>query len=287
MDYDRMEEYPSGIRLVNVKNFGLYETFNSGSVFRWVHYRDYYVGTVHDKIIIAKPYNNDLLLYNITGQEFKDYFEDYFDLKINYQSMYSDIRERNEVLQKLLPATSHIRILKQDFLESFVSAFISQNNNISRIKLIINKLCSRYGKKIKYKNIVSYTFPKLEVLAQLSEEDYNRIGFGYRAKGMSKAMRRLYDLNIDDFYEYFKSWKCVEVLNFLTDFYQVGPKVANFIITMAHLSQNYEDAFVIDVWMKRAMMDLFNVEVPTEYWLKQHFSNLVLAQQNIFYYYRN
>ncbi len=51
-----------------------------------------------------------------------------------------------------------IRILNQDLWETIISFIISANNNIPRIKGIIERLSEKYGDEIKYKGNKYYTF---------------------------------------------------------------------------------------------------------------------------------
>ena len=45
--------------------------------------------------------------------------------------------------------------MNQDLWETIISFIISANNNIPRIKGIIERLSKKYGRKIKYNNILS------------------------------------------------------------------------------------------------------------------------------------
>ena len=61
-----------------------------------------------------------------------------------------------------------IRILNQDLWETIISFIISANNNIPRIKGIIERLSKKYGRKIEYNNKEYYTFPTPEELSNVS-----------------------------------------------------------------------------------------------------------------------
>ena len=50
-------------------------------------------------------------------------------------------------MKKSIQYGSGIRILKQDKFEVLISFIISANNNIPRIKGIIEKICESYGDK--------------------------------------------------------------------------------------------------------------------------------------------
>ena len=54
---------------------------------------------------------------------------------------------------------SGIRILNQDLWETIISFIISANNNIPRIKGIIERLSKKYGTKINWHNEEYYLFP--------------------------------------------------------------------------------------------------------------------------------
>lgn len=65
-----------------------------------------------------------------------------------------------------------IRILNQDLWECIISFIISANNNIPRIKKIIEKISLNYGKKIEWNGEEYYTFPSPEELSKAEVEDF-------------------------------------------------------------------------------------------------------------------
>lgn len=288
MNCDNIIEKANGIIIKDIHDFGIHETLDNGSTFRWFTNGSFHYGVVRNKMIVVGYVKgtNDLFIGNINKEEFKNYFRYYFDCDTDYDFYYNQIRNDNIELQKYLPKQSKLRLVNQDFLESFVCAYISQNNNIERIKQIVYRLCVKLGEPVEFSGLRSYTFPTLAQLCTLTEDDYKALGFGYRAKGMVVNMNFLASLNVKDFKEYFSTWEYKEVLGFLMNRQQIGPKVANFIISMSHISKNYEDAFVVDVWIKRALQDIFGVSYITQEWLDEHFKHKALAQQNLFYYYR-
>ena len=64
-----------------------------------------------------------------------------------------------------------IRILNQDLWECIISFIISANNNIPRIKKIIEKLSCTYGNEIDWNGEKYYTFPTPENLSKASVKD--------------------------------------------------------------------------------------------------------------------
>ena len=64
--------------------------------------------------------------------------------------------------------------------ETIISFIISANNNIPRIKGIINRLSYKYGNKIIWNNKEYYTFPTVESLSKATVEELRKTGLGFR-----------------------------------------------------------------------------------------------------------
>jgi len=184
-----------------------------------------------------------------------------------------------------------IRILKQDLWETIVSFIISQNNNIPRIKGCIENLAKLFGEKAgEYGGNQYYNIPSPEVMASLTAEDLAPVRLGYRAPylietarqvlakgGMSAVAEELAECTTPD-----------EACEYLRQFQGVGPKVASCIALfgLARL-----DAFPVDVWVKRVMNRLYDIDEKDVKAMNQyaadHFGkNGGIAQQYLFYYIR-
>ena len=294
MDFSNILRYDTGIVLEDIRNFGLKETLDNGSTFRWKQITPFrFLGVVNGKVLQVFKYGNNLGIDNITVEEFKEYYYNYFGFNIDYDYAYSVLR-KDSVISSLLPVENNLRLVRQDFIESFVSAVISQNNNISRIKKIIENLCYNYGNRLIYRNVDFYEFPTLEQLSFITVEEWQELGVGYRALGLKTGVDTLVRIQAEygDLNEYISSLSYVDLYNKLLGFHQIGPKVANFIITMTGSCRNYQDSFVIDVWIKRALQELYNIHPFSgeyfENWKSNKFGGYsALAQQILFYYYRS
>jgi len=90
-----------------------------------------------------------------------------------------------------------IRILRQPAFEATVSFICSSNNHISRIGLMIGRLCAKYGTAMPSPDpsVQLFAFPKASALAgEVVEEELRELGFGYRARCASIATTTLADL---------------------------------------------------------------------------------------------
>ena len=71
-----------------------------------------------------------------------------------------------------------------DILEILIITFlISQQNNITRIRGCIDRLCKRYGeKKVSLDGMEYWSFPTPQQLGTATEEELRVLGMGYRAR---------------------------------------------------------------------------------------------------------
>ena len=85
--------------------------------------------------------------------------EEYFDLKRDYKKIKEELSKIDENMKTSIEYGKGIRILNQDLWETIISFIISANNNIPRIKGIIEKLSKKYGKELEFEGKKYYTFP--------------------------------------------------------------------------------------------------------------------------------
>ena len=76
--------------------------------------------------------------------------EEYFDLKRDYKKIKEELSKIDENMKTSIEYGKGIRILNQDLWETIISFIISANNNIPRIKGIIEKLSKKYGKELEF-----------------------------------------------------------------------------------------------------------------------------------------
>lgn len=238
----------------NISPFDLALTLECGQAFRWRNTEDgAFEGVAKGKYLKIRQEGKTLIFYDTTEDEFKNIWFDYFDLGRDY----SEIINRTACDKRLAPMTKlggGIRILRQDPWEALCSFIISQNNNIPRIKGIIERLCQCFGDKIKG----GYTFPSPQKLAELSVDDLAPLKSGFRAKYILDAAKKCSEnLNLDEIKsaDFFSAKEALMTIN------GVGPKVADCTLLYG---MGFTQAFPMDVWMKRAMKIFFNDEFPQE-----------------------
>ncbi len=263
------------IILTNVKNFDLNETFNCGQCFRWNEQSENdFIGVAKGKVLEIIKNENDIILKNVSEKEFKEIWFNYFDLGLNYDIPKKQISKLHPILKKASEFAPGIRILQQEPWEALCSFIISQNNNIPRIKGIVERLCANFGKRIKENN---FTFPKAEVIADLAEDDLFCIRSGFRAKYILDAAKKVSSNEIS--FGGIKKMPIIEARAELMKIKGVGPKVADCALLYGlHMLK----AFPVDTWMSRAMKEFF----PSL--TREDFGEYAgIAQQYAFHYIRN
>lgn len=173
-----------------------------------------------------------------------------------------------------MDAAKGIRILRQEPWEALCSFIISQNNNIPRIRKIIEALCQAYGEKVPG----GWAFPDPQTLAQAGQEAIFSLGAGFRASYIWDAACRITQgefslTRVQNAKTY------AEARELLCSLRGVGPKVSACALLFGF---GRMEAFPIDVWMQRVIDDRFGgVLDPSVFG-----SWAGLAQQYLFYYER-
>ena len=260
------------VYIKNVKNFDLAQTLDCGQAFRWkADGNGVWSGIAGGRYIELENRNGDIVITGADKRDFEEFWFDYFDLSRDYSAVIEQF-SADKTLFAAANASSGIRILRQEPFEALCSFIISQNNNIPRIKGIIDRLCENFGEKKKK----AYAFPDAETLARLTPEDLAPIRSGFRAKYIIDAARKVAGGEID--LDSLKTLDYDAAREILLKIKGVGPKVADcaLLYGCGHI-----EAFPKDVWIKRALNDYFGGEIPacTK-------GAAGIAQQYIFYYIR-
>lgn len=169
--------------LENEKTFELKHIFDCGQCFRWKENEDgSYTGIFRENVINVKKENDKIIFQGIcqNDKNIKEVCTQYFDLNRDYESIKNKLSKIDEYMEESIKFGYGIRILNQDLWETIISFIISANNNIPRIKGIIERISCKYGKKIIYNEKEYYTFPTPEELSKASVEDLRNLGLGFR-----------------------------------------------------------------------------------------------------------
>lgn len=285
-------------KLENIDSFELADIFECGQCFRWNKQEDgSYTGIFKRNVINVKKENchqgtSLVTIKGICDGNIKDVVEDYFDLNRNYEEIKEKLSKIDDNVKTSIEYGKGIRILNQDLWEMIISYIISANNNIPRIKGIIERLSRTYGDEIEWNGEKYYTFPTPEQLKDVTVADYRKLGTGFRDIRLYETVHMILDKKVD-LEQLQNETDTNKVREQLLTLSGVGPKVADCILLFSTLKRF--EVFPIDVWVRRVMNELYiKNEDETKVNKKQieklaheKFGNLAgIAQQYLFYWKR-
>ena len=257
----------------NVRDLDLEQTLDCGQSFRWIKQADgSFKGVAFGKSVTVSLEGEALHIQNADETDLT-LWSDYFDLSLDYGKIKSEISALHPVLCEAAKYASGIRILRQEPYEALCTFIISQNNNIKRIKGIVQRLCENFGEQL---GDGEFAFPTAEKMAGISAEDLAPLRAGFRSRYLIDAAQKVAggEVNLD----FCKTADYEDARAELMKITGVGVKVADCTLLFG---MHRIEAFPLDVWMKRAMTKLFPDMDATDF--GQYAG---IAQQYIFHYSR-
>lgn len=262
------------ITIYDTEDFNIEHILECGQVFRFKKLENCYeVYTLNHKATIFSQ-----KVITICCDDEK-YFENYFDLCTDYGKIKQALKT-DSLIGKSIDFGYGIRILKQNPLEAIISFIISANNNIPRIKQIIENICKNYGEYNKKENF--YAFPTIEALKTIPLSFFTSIKCGYRDKYLYDTIQMLKDMDLNELSK-LETNKLKEVLLTLKG---VGSKVADCILLYGF---HRPDVFPCDTWIKKVYVDFCaGDDKASEKKVRAYFVNRYkqlsgYAQQYLFY----
>ena len=277
----------------NIDSFELKDIFECGQCFRWnVEEDGSYTGVFGNNVLNVKKDNKDVTFEGICDGDIREKVEYYFDLNRDYQEIKEKLSKIDNNMKTSIEYGKGIRILNQDLWETIISFIISANNNIPRIKGIIERLSKKYGNEIEFNGKKYYTFPSPEELKDVSVEEYRSLGLGFRDIRLYETTKMILDGKVD-LNKVRNNQNTMEVRENLLTLSGVGPKVADCILLFSDLKRF--EVFPIDVWVRRVMNDLYIKQEDEKKVSKKQIEKLAndkfgdlagIAQQYLFYWRR-
>jgi len=258
--------------------FNPVHTLECGQVFRFKPYSDGYAVFSADKACYLYTQGAKTIIES----DDIDYFYNYFDLSRDY----SEIVERAKsfgvpLLTRSAESCKGLRILNQNREEMIFSFIISQNNNIPRIKGIIERICAGLGDKKSSVCGEYYTFPTAEKFAVADVGFFKSVGAGYRDTYLSETGKKIAKEGIS----HLESLNAKELRRELLKYKGIGPKVADCI---ALFGFGKTDSFPVDTWVEKVYREDFSGTLKNRDKISDYFVNLFgeysgYIQQYLFY----
>ena len=253
-------------KINQIENFLPQHIFECGQCFRWNKQPDgSYTGVFKGNVLNVAVENGQIVFKGICDGNIQNIVNEYFDLHRDYTKIQESLSKIDEPLKISIQYGKGIRLLNQDLWETIISFIISANNNIPRIKDIIERLSKQYGKQIKWNSQTYYTFPTPEELSKASVADLRTLGLGFRDQRVYETTKIILNKQVD-LEKLKQETSTKKVREILLTLPGVGPKVADCIMLFSTLK--CLDVFPVDVWVRRVMNELY-FKLPEENKLKR------------------
>lgn len=265
----------SSIRIRDISDlspfgFDLKSTFESGQAFRWEKAgENRYKGIAKGKAVaVSIDDNRNLIIENSTPADFAGIWYDYFDLGTDYVKILKD-SDKDDFMHRAIEYCGGARMLVQEFEETLFSYIISSQNNIPRIRALVEELCRLHGNKISGPNedFSGYSFPgpsklaldfctgeREELCKCCSSSLCGKQFAGYRCPYIARSARMLYYGEYEPDFNKLSSMSKSEAEKDIQKLPGVGPKVADCVLLYSGIRK---DICPVDTWVAKTIRKIY------------------------------
>lgn len=271
-----------------IRDYDLTATLESGQAFRWDRNGSGWESVLQGRWVRLEAHGEELKAEVATGVTDWKWLEDYLSLNVDLAAVIHTF-PNDDPMQCAVKACRGLRLLMQDPWECLASFILSSTKQIVQIRQCVTLLCERFGLPVVVPPGYSrrFSFPEFNTLAEASESELRACKLGFRARYLSAAAKALRDGSIH--LQELQNLTTQEARNRLIQLPGVGPKIANCVLLFAYGRQ---DAFPIDVWILRALKDLYfprkrpSLQRLIQFTETYFGPNAGYAQQYLFHYIR-
>ena len=235
----------------SITPFNLDYTLSCGQVFRWEKIDNQWFGIVQENVIKIRHDDDKLVFQTFPEKMGVHFIKRYFGLDTDLPHILFLIN-KDEHVKKAIQNLYGLRLIRQEPWECLISYICATNKNILAIKKMVLNLSQRFGKKINFEGRDFYTFPKPGELAEASIDEIRKCKLGFRTERVLEASRMIYKKEFD--LETIRTKDYEKAKHELMSLSGVGHKVADCVLLF---SLNKFEAFPVDVWVKRIIIDLY------------------------------
>lgn len=240
-------------RIIEIPDFDLTATLESGQVFHWNTRSDGSWSGLIDRTPIRIRQQNDAQFEislpgnspSLSPGELTSLVSYYFSLDHSLDDIYASFPV-DRVLNDALQRCRGLRIIRQPRWECLATFITSPMKRVDHIRQMSLSLRRCFGASVEGSEIPAY--PGFRILSQVGEEDLRSCGLGFRARNLLGTARLLADGRFD--LNKVASLETEPARQYLCTLPGVGRKVANCVLLFAF---GRLDAVPVDVWIGRIL----------------------------------
>jgi N-glycosylase/DNA lyase len=270
MKKEIMEEIMFEIKIKYPKKFNIDCTLDCGQTFRWKKSGNVWKGVVKDTALILEDENGCLKVNSsknsLFGMGLNEGLRYYFGFDDDLDKIHEFIRDMSEnfsertrkISLKALKDGEGIRILRQDPFEMTVDYIISSRNSIINIRNTADRISSFFEQnRVILNGEEFYKFPTYDQFKSLTEKNFRDLRTAFRAKYLAKLSETV---KTEAFFKKLYAMNEIDIIEELIKIKGIGYKVASCIALFGYGKLN---CFPVDIWIIRAMEDLFDIKGNT------------------------
>ncbi|MCW4011346.1 MAG: hypothetical protein NWF05_12145 [Candidatus Bathyarchaeota archaeon] len=234
--------------------FWLEVTLCCGQVFRWDKLGEWWYGVAGNRVFKVRQVSGRLEYANVDAA----FVEHYFSLDEDLQEIRMSLN-KDPHIGKAIKQFWGLRLIRQDPWECLISYICATYKSIAAIKHMLNNMAEKFGEKTALDGFEFYTFPSCQTLAAASEAALASCGLGYRAKYVLETSKRICNEDYD--LESLRKLPYADAKKVLMSFSGVGAKVADCVLLF---SLGKTEAFPVDIWVKRVLLNHYADKLPKE-----------------------
>ncbi|MGB9694568.1 MAG: DNA-3-methyladenine glycosylase 2 [Caldisericaceae bacterium] len=267
------------------KEFSLEKTITCGQTFRYEIRNGTYIYPFKNSILELNQIDNKSIKVGVAGENISiQEIKELLGLEHNIDDINRNILEKAPNLSHIIDEANGIRVMKNPPYEVAISFIFSIQTSIPTIRKRLNMLAEMAGKSIEHKGEIYYAFPTSTELRKLANKDLGLLHLGFRERFL-KGFIEQYD---EEFFEQLSNKSFDQKRDALLRIKGVGEKVAQCILLFGFGELS---AFPVDVWIERAMKELFsvskNARKVTEEGRRIFGESAGYAQQYMYYFIRS
>ena len=254
--------------LLPVRDYDLAATLDSGQVFRWRQFENFWHGVIGKQFVRLTQTEKGIHAQTAAPVDDWNFLREFLQTETDLSAILKTFPD-DEPMRAAVASCRGLRLLRQDPWECLASFILSSTKQIVQIRQIVALLCERFGERLapppaNGRRLVhhdgahgvmrpaNFSFPSPQRIAACTEADLRACKMGFRAPGLLNAARQIAGDQLD--LGKIRTLDYAAARAELMKLHGVGGKIADCVLLFGY---GFDAAFPVDVWIERALQELY------------------------------